>query len=157
MKKLLAVSFSIAILSAALSIFAQMHLAKIADKKKADKMVKVAGTLKIINENGWFMLNDQKHTPINISKIEIDGAYIKIYYTFTASTIHSFIAAPDETLAAKGYFLGARVFRNYAFILVSRLNNGIVQIIDPSTIRSANGNIWVHGLFSVDEQIGEDS
>ena len=157
MKKLIAVSLSIAILCVTLSIFGQMQISEFADKKSADKKVKVAGTLKIIDERGWFVVNDENHKPINIGRIEIVKGFIRIYYTFNASTIHTFIATPDETLAANGFFLGARVSKNYANILVSRLENGVVRLVDASSIRSDTGNIWFQGLFSVDEQIGDNA
>ena len=148
MKKLIAASISIAVLSAALSIFGQIQIEKFDDKK-----VEIAGTIRSVDENGWFAINDEDHTPINIARIEVQRGYIILHYTFTASTIHSFIVTPDETFAASGFFLGASVYKNYAAISVSRLNNGIVEVVNPSKIRSAFGNIWVHGLFSVDEQI----
>ena len=157
MKKLIAASLSIAILCVTLSIFGQMKITEFADKKYADKKVKVAGTLKIIDERGWFVVNDENHKPINIGRIEIVKGFIRIYYTFNASTIHTFIATPDETLAANGVFLGARVTKNYASIAVSKLENGIVRLVDASSIRSDTVNIWFQGLFSVDEQIGENA
>ena len=149
MKKLIAASLSIAILSAALSIFGQQQ-----SYKFDDKQIKVAGTLRCIDENGWFAINDKNHTPINIARIEVQRGYIILFYTFTASTIHSFIVTPDETFAKSGFIMGASVYSNYAAILVSRVDNGKVVVVDPSKIRSVTGNIWVHGLFSVDEQKG---
>ena len=156
MKKLIAASLSIAIFSVALSVFGKMQLTEIADKKSADKTVRVAGTIKIIDENGWFVINDENHKPINIAKVEIVKNFIRIYYTFNASTIHTFIATPDETLAANGVFLGARVTKSFATIAVSKLDNGNVRLVDASTIRSDSGNIWFHGVFSVDRHIGEN-
>ncbi len=145
MKKLIAASLLIAIAGTAMSIFGQIQVSKLADNKV------VAGTIRSIDENGWFLLNDKNHTPINIAKVEVVSSTILIHYTFAVSTIHSFIATPDATLAANGYFIGADVHRDYAIITLSRVNNnGIVELVDPSTIRSEFGNIWIHGLFSVD-------
>ena len=146
MKKLMAACLLIAIFGIALSIYGQIQVYKLADKK-----VEVAGTIKRINENGWFVLHDEMHTPVNIARIKVENGNILLHYTFTASAIHSFIATPDETLAANGYFVGANVHRDYAVITLSRVNNnGIVGLVDPSTISSQFGNIWIHGLFSVD-------
>ena len=146
MKKLITACLLIAIMSTAVSIFGQIQVYKLADKK-----VEVAGTIRCIDETGWFVMNDQNHTPINISKIEMLGTNILIYYTFSASTIHSFIVTPDETLAASGFFLGAAATRDYAVITLSKVNDqGIVESVDPSQIRSELVNIWIHGLFSVD-------
>ena len=144
MKILIAASLLIAIAGTAISIFGQMQVSKLADNKV------VAGTIRSMDENGWFVLNDKNHTPINIARIEIVGSKILIHYTFTASTIHSFIVTPDETLAASGFFLGAAVHKDYAAITLSQVNkNGSPELVDPSAIRSEFGNIWIHGLFSV--------
>ena len=146
MKKLIAACLLIAVLGIAMSIHGQIQVYKLAGNK-----VEVAGTIRRIDENGWFVLHDELHTPVNIAEIEIEKKTILIHYTFTASTIHSFIATPDETLAANGYFLGAEVHRDYAAITLSRVNNkGVVELVDPSHLRSKFGNIWLHGLFSVD-------
>jgi hypothetical protein len=145
MKILVAASLLIAIAGTAISIFGQIQVSNLADNKV------VAGTIRRIDGNGWFVLNDKNHTPINIAKIEIVGSNILIHYSFTASTIHSFIVTPDETLAASGFFLGAAVHRDYAAITLSQVNkNGSAELIHPSAIRSKFGNIWIHGLFSVD-------
>jgi hypothetical protein len=145
MKILVAASLLIAIAGTAISIFGQIQVRELADNKV------VAGTIRRMDENGWFVLDDKNHTPINIAKIEIVGSNILIHYTFTASTIHSFIVTPDETLAASGFFLGAAVHRDYAAITLSQVNkNGSAELVHPSAIRSKFGNIWIHGLFSVD-------
>ena len=146
MKILFAASLLIAIVGTALSISGQIQVNKLNDDQ-----VEVAGTIRRVDENGWFVLNDKNHAPINIDKIEVVGKNILIHYTFTASTIHSFIVTPDETLASRGFFVGAAVHRDYAAITLSRVKkNGIVELVDPAVIRYKYGNIWIHGLFSVD-------
>ena len=146
LKKLITVSLTIAILSAGLSIIgiAQKH-------ENAMKEVEVAGSLRIVDNNGWFVLNDGLHKPKNIGKINIQRGYIIVHFTFTASSIHSFIVSPDESFVMDGFLFGTSVYRNYCAIAVSRIVDGKVEKIDASKIRSKFGNIWIYGLFSVDE------
>ncbi len=146
MKKVVIASLFIAILSMALSIFVLLQI-----QNSADKTVKVAGVIRCIDEKGWFVINDGGHTPVNINRIEVKNGLILVYYTFSASTIHSFIVSPDETFAGAGYFVGASVNRDRASIAVSRIINGKVVPVDASTIRSKLGNFWIYGLFSIDE------
>ena len=146
MKILIALSVLIAIVGTALSISGKIQIHQLADNK-----VEIAGAIRSMDDNGWFVIDDKNHTPVNIAKIEVEKGWIRIYYTFNASAIHTFIATPDETLAANGFFVGAAAQKDYAAITLSRVNKkGMVESVDPSTIRSKFGNIWIHGLFSVD-------
>ena len=145
MRNLIAASLLIAISSLAISIFGQTQIYKCADNK-----VEVAGVIRSIDENGWFVINDGHHTPLNIDRVEVKQGYIIIYFTFTASTIHSFIVSPDETFARDGFLFGACVYSNWAGITVSRVIDGKVVPVDASTIRSNVGNLWIYGFFSVD-------
>lgn len=147
MRNLIAASLLLAISSIALSIFGQTQIHKCAENR-----VEVAGVIRSIDENGWFVINDERHTPLNINRVEVRQGYIIIHFTFAASTIHSFIVSPDETFAKDGYFFGACVYRDWAGIAVSRVIDGKVEPVDASTIRSNVGNLWIYGLFSVDEK-----
>ncbi|MBW2408938.1 MAG: hypothetical protein JRF72_04005 [Deltaproteobacteria bacterium] len=147
MKRLIAASLGFAILSVALSIFGQTQIYRCADNR-----IEVAGTIRSIDDSGWFVIDDEVHKPLNIASIGVSEGYIKINYTFTASTIHSFIACPDETFAKAGYIFGTTVYRKYVGIAISRVIDGRVEPVDAATIRSELGNIWIYGLFSVDEQ-----
>ena len=147
MKNLIAASLLIATLSAGLSIFGLLQKAE-----PADKEVEVAGALRSVDENGWFVLDDGMHKPKNIDRISLYKGYIIVHYTFRASDIHSFIVSPDESFVYAGFIFGTSVYRDYAAIAVSRLVNGNVEKVDASAIRSKLGNIWIYGKFSVDEK-----
>jgi len=149
MRKIAVVSLIIAIISISLSLLVYIK------SKNTDKTVQVAAVIRCIDDKGWFAINDGAHTPLNIDKIEVKNGLIVVYYTFRASTIHTFIVTPDETFANAGYFVGSSVGFNKATITVSQIVNGGVVPVDASTIRSQLGNFWIYGLFSIDENDGE--
>ena len=130
----------------ALSIYPQKQT-----ESPIEKRVEVAAALRCQDDNGWFAIDDEFHEPINIGRIHVYQGYIIVHYTFTASTIYSFIVSPDETFVQGGVFFGSSVFRDHVVIAVSRMNNGRIEPVDASSIRSELGNIWIYGLFGVDE------
>ena len=147
MRKLIAASLLIAFLSLALSVFFQIKSCNLADKR-----VEVAGTFRSIDDNGWLVISDKLHKPINIGRIKVRKGYVLIQFTFAASKIHSFMVTPDETFVRAGYSFGASVYRDHVAIAVSRVIDGKVVPVDASSIRSRFGNFWIYGLFSVGEQ-----
>ena len=112
-----------------------------------EKMV-VAGTLRSSGNQGWYVISDKAHVPLNISRVEVKNGAICVYYAFTASRTHTFIVTPDETFAGAGIFVGASVSKNRAAISLSRVIDGKVVRIDPSKIESDWGNFWIYGLFT---------
>lgn len=67
--------------------------------------------------NVWTNLDDANHTPLNIASISIpDITTVRVSYKFTASKINSFVAAPDDALAAHGVLLGGDVGTAFANI-----------------------------------------
>jgi len=114
------------------------------------KKIEVAGVIRNMDDNGWFIIENESHMPLNIDKVYDRRGKIVIVYTFKAATIHSFIVTPDETLSQEGFIAGASVGVKVAVITVSRIINGEVVPVDASTIKSEKGNIWIYGLFSVD-------
>jgi hypothetical protein len=107
----------------------------------------VAGVLRSEDDQGWYVINDKGHTPINVQSVKAEGGLIVITYSKEFESIHSFIAVPDETFAKAGLHIGASVGRSKAKILVSKYIEGKVVPIDASKIRSKWGNIWIYGLF----------
>ena len=101
----------------------------------------VAGVLRNDGE-GWYAIDDGDHTPLNIRSVITEQNHIRITYTFEADTIYTFIATPDETLAANGVSAGASVDLSFARIFVS--GEDLSRI---STRTMPNSNIWVYGLF----------
>jgi hypothetical protein len=145
MKKITAASLIIAILSIALSVMIYFQ------NKNPDKTIKVAGVIRSADENGWYVINNDGHKPLNIAKVEVKNGLIVVNYTFKASAIHTFMVTPDETFARAGYFVGASVGLSAATISVSQVVDGKVAAVDASTIRSKLGNFWIYGLFEIEE------
>lgn len=71
--------------------------------------------------SGWAVIDDATHTPINVDNITNDTASINVIFTGIGVTdIGSFIAVPDEALAAQGFTIGSSVSTSTAFIEVHR-------------------------------------
>ncbi len=145
MKKIVAASLIIAILSITISVIIYFQ------NQKSDKRATVAGVIRCVDEKGWFAINDGGHTPLNIAKIEVVNGNIVVHYAFKASKIYTFIVTPDETFAREGYFVGSSVGLSAATISVSQVVNGEVIAVDASTIKSKLGNFWIYGLFGIEE------
>jgi hypothetical protein len=60
---------------------------------------------------GFQLINDAGHTPVGVKSVttSADGMSVKINLSFQGLTVSSVVAAPDETLAAAGYVVGASV------------------------------------------------
>lgn len=138
MTKLMAISLCILISTTTTSILA--HAENI--------QINVAGAIRNPDGSGWKAINDAGHTPLNIKNIEVINGAIVVHYDFKATTIHSFIAAPDETFALAGIMSGASVNRDRATIILSKIVNGKVVRLDASKVQAKFGNIWLYGLFS---------
>lgn len=118
-------------------------------KMPGDKVV-VAGTIRNTGDRGWFVLDDESHAPINISRVEVKKGVVIVYFPFRASKIHTFVVTPDETFGASGYFVGASVRKGSAAILVSKVVDGKAVPINASDIKSQIGNFWIYGLFTLE-------
>jgi hypothetical protein len=112
----------------------------------------VAGVIRNDGE-GWAVINDQEHTPINISYVESNARGIVIGFSFVASEIHTFIVGSDETLSRAGIFAGASVDTDKARIVVSRNSFAGPIIISPLWVETGKfpfSNFWIYGLFSAE-------
>lgn len=60
--------------------------------------------------NGWAMLNDASHSPLNVQSVEIDSGRLKINHNVTGTNkVYSFSISPDETFTKYGIRAGASV------------------------------------------------
>lgn len=109
--------------------------------------ISVSGTIRSTSLDNWTVLNNSEHEPTNILSVKSFPGYVRINYTFTASKVHYLIATPDETFAGRGYIIGASVGLSYSNIYIYKYINGVVTLIDPQTIASSGGNIWIVGEF----------
>jgi len=69
----------------------------------------VAGVIRYYSsENRWDLIENQEgnHKPINIASIESDTSKITINYALSGSSVTTFLAVPDESMAKFGIFMG---------------------------------------------------
>ena len=111
--------------------------------------MEVAGTIRNSGD-GWYVLDSGNHTPIGIDRIEVANGNIRVWFTFTATDVHTFCVTPDDRYASLGYLLGPSVGTQVATIKVSRIVEGSVKAVDASEMADPIGNIWIYGLFSVE-------
>ena len=116
-----------------------------------DKYI-IAGVLRRVAPSPWYMINDGGHSPIGIKAVTEDEEKITIEYTFTSTKINSFCVTVDETFAKEGYLVGASVGNHFARIYLSKIENGNVMPIDPSTVSNSLGNLWIYGIFTIEKQ-----
>lgn len=60
----------------------------------------VAGVLRNTGD-GWYVLNDATHEPLNIASVSNDARSITIAYGRQFSTIRTFLITADETYAVR--------------------------------------------------------
>jgi hypothetical protein len=108
----------------------------------------VAGIIRRVEPNSWYVINDTSHSSLGISNIAEDNEKIVIYYDFNATKIHTFSVTPDETFSAMGYICGASVGLDRAYIYISKMDSGQIVPVDPTTINDNRGNFWIYGLFT---------
>lgn len=97
--------------------------------------------------SGWFILSDSDHQPIGATSITQYSDRIELFFDFTATKVHSFVVAPDETYAVTDQKrAGASVGFTKAIIWFG--NPGVNTKLNPSTVANASGNFFVIGHFS---------
>ncbi len=97
--------------------------------------------------SGWAVLDDADHTPIGVASVSVSSTAITVNYDFTAATIHTNIVTVDETFATTPtqYLVGASSGLSSMVIYMSVA--GTPGVVDPTTVVSATGNLWVYGIF----------
>lgn len=104
----------------------------------------VAGTIRNTGSpNYWQPLDDASHRATGVSTVTTSTTAITVNYSFTASKVVSFIAAPDDTLAQADYFTGSSVGTSSAVIY---LRTGGANV-NPQTVNVTGHNIWFLGVF----------
>jgi|GEM_PF-3510556 len=114
--------------------------------------VEVCGTVRNTKKDGWGVVRDSVHEPINIESINTASGSIIINFPFKAEKIHTFIVCPDERLAWRGYFVGSSVSQKSASIILSRIKNGKAELVRPEDLDEPFSNIWIYGLFSLQQK-----
>ena len=97
--------------------------------------------------SGWFAIDDADHTPIGVSSVSTSSTAITVNYNFTATTIHTNIVTVDDTFATTPtqYLVGASSGMSSMVIYLGIA--GTPGVVNPTTVVSSTGNLWVYGLF----------
>lgn len=96
--------------------------------------------------NGWVAINDAGHTPTGIYQIQTLPTCVRVWYSFTPTTISSVQATPDESFAAAGVRVGASVGLEYVDVFFYM---GTSQTpVNPALLTRANANVWLTGWFT---------
>ena len=106
----------------------------------------VAGTIRN-KGNGWEIIANSEHKPLNLYSVSCDTLRIKITYTQIASQVITLLLSPDETFSRRGYLAGASVGLSFSYIYIYQIVNGDIVLVDPSTVMSSSGNFWIYGKF----------
>lgn len=104
----------------------------------------------------WWQIGGS-HDPMNVASFENITSGFRIVYGFTADSVISLIASPDETFANLGFLTGASVGIQNSDISVRKLKanttTGVISSDDTdfSDLNNANesANVWVLGIVKV--------
>jgi hypothetical protein len=99
---------------------------------------------------GWRVIHDADHAPINITSVETTKRTIRVNFAIEGTTIRSFIATPDETLARSGFTIGASVGLRSADLMIGRPGIFGARHVSPALVDLNDypwSNIWIYGLI----------
>lgn len=102
----------------------------------------VTGTVRCCNNGNHYVLNNSGHLPTNMSATS-SGKNIVVRYP-TAEKVGSLLVVTDETLASKGWDLGASVGKSSSGIRCYR--NGLRQDCRKMG-QWPLSNVWVYGVM----------
>lgn len=71
-------------------------------------LIPFAGIIRPTSE-GWILLNDSGHQPLNIQSVAINGGRLQINHDMNASKVIAFNISPDEAFSRFGIHAGASV------------------------------------------------
>lgn len=92
----------------------------------------------------WEILSDATHKPLNLTSVTADKVHVMLNVP-SGTWIGPFLVTPDETYASLGIFVGASVIQNQARIYLYHMVGGKMCVINPLTLKTALGNLWVMG------------
>lgn len=95
------------------------------------------------NGEGWHLIEDETHAPIEINDISQSSEAITVYYD-TTEKINTMAITLDETMTAEGYKTGASVGVDRTIIFIYDKDGNLVN---PKDYNSETGNIWIQGIF----------
>lgn len=103
----------------------------------------VAGVIRNAGD-GWYVISDAAHQPLNIESVRSDDTSISVVFGTQFSAIRTFIVSSDETYAEQGVVCGASVALDLAIIKCSRGG----QPVSPAHLMDKLGNLWLYGVFT---------
>lgn len=105
----------------------------------SDDYVVVAGAIRPDADCEWHLIDDEAHDPVGIDSVTTaaDGA-VTIRYAAAGSSVVTFLAVPDETLARQGVKAGASADLDRAVLTVTPFDCAGV---------GDYANVWLYGLL----------
>ncbi len=91
----------------------------------------------------WEVIEGGGHEPMNVWSVAQNSSYVTVKFRNAWAQVGSVIVSGDETLGGT-YLAGASVGLGEARITIFNRSNGAV--VDPSTISSEWGNLWIYGI-----------
>lgn len=104
--------------------------------------VSLAGVLRP-TVNGWVLLNDGGHKPLNLASVADMGEYLRITYSGVASKVGAVVISPDEQMAEWGYRSGVSAGKAYANMWTYSAGGALIRPADMPVTPSRNW--WVTG------------
>ena len=105
-----------------------------------EQKIEIFGVIRAGTKGEWTVLDDNGHTPQNISYIEQTNNNIIVYYKVPMKDVHWSSITPDETLVVNNINTGASVGLDKATIYLAQNGNKI----DPKIVTRPGANVWVY-------------
>lgn len=126
---------------AAANLFGVPYAAVLSGKK----LRVIAGTLRQNSSNltQWAWISDSGHVPVGVGSITASGETLTLAFDQTYGRVISVIAGPDETLAQRGFVVGASVdLGNFAL-------RGSLAASVAGHVKYLGGGTWEHKIAGV--------
>jgi hypothetical protein len=113
---------------------------QLAELSAAGRKIKIVAGVIRNDGTGWKFIDVSNgvanHEKLNLLSVTADSTQITVNFNFNAKNVLSFVAAPDETFAQKGYFCGASVGTSLVNIKLSQAPKTVGGYI------TYNGTSW---------------
>lgn len=96
--------------------------------------------------SGWAVINDGGHTPSGCAGVVTHPDHLELQHPVGAVRVSSLTVTPDETFARAGLRVGASVGFDLSNLFLYSGAAGSAPL-DPATVSSPTGNLWVYGLL----------
>lgn len=96
---------------------------------------------------GWEVLTDEGHAPSGVAGVVQHPTYLELTHEVAAVKVSSVQVTPDEYWAARGLRVGASV--GLAWTKLFFYSGTSTTPVNPASLASPTGNLWVTGLLEV--------